>query len=205
VKIGFGARIFLVIIVTLVACGYFGMAGVNADTEYQQGRAQVDKTMALIKKTTVDPNSPGVAALQVELVRLQGEIRSALGRYPSVLDENVMIGRVLEIAETDNVTVLQVTNQATFHKTDNYLYPVRRVNVLVKGNLPNLLDFLSHIEGGRSGAEKLELPDLAISTANISRGKELPQAQLSFSVYATPTPVPPKKAPAAAAAKPKAV
>jgi hypothetical protein len=204
VKIGFGARIFLVVIVTLVACGYFGMAGVNADTEYQAGRVQIDKTMALIKKSTVDTSAKDLAALQMELSRLQGEIKSALGRYPSVLEETSMLGRVLEIALTDNVTVLQVTNREGFHKTDNYLYPSSVITVLVCGNAPSLLDFISHIEGGRSGPEKLVLPDLSISTANIGKGKDLPQAQLSFSVYATPSPVPPKKTPGPVAAKPKA-
>jgi hypothetical protein len=205
VKIGFGARIVLVIIVTLVACGYFGMAGVNADTEYQQGRIQIDKTMALIKKNTVDPTAPGIAVLQAELTRLQGEIKAALDRYPAELDEATMIGRVLEIAYTDNVTVLTINNQEGSHKSEYYLFPTTQITLLVSGNNPNLLDFLSHIEGGRSGAEKLVLPDLSVSTVTISNGKDLPQAQVAFTVYAKPAALPPKKGAAPAAVKPKAV
>jgi Tfp pilus assembly protein PilO len=205
VKIGFGARIVLVIIVTLVACGYFGMAGVNADTEYQQGRTQIDKTMALIKKTAVDPAAPGLAVLQAERVRLEGEIKAALDLYPRDLDEASMIGRLLELAAADNVTIVTVSNQEASHKSDYYLFPTVRITVNIAGNAPNLIDFLSQVEGGRSGVEKLVLPDLAVSIASISRGKDLPEAQIAFTVYGKPAPLPPKKAPVAAAVKPKAV
>jgi Tfp pilus assembly protein PilO len=204
-KLGFGLRLALVIVVTVIAFGTLGYAWVSADTEYQAGRAQVEKTKAGIQKSAAPAGGPTAQALQLELDRVKGETEAALKQYPVALEEAGMLASMLNYAETDNISLRVVGNREGTYKTDNYLYPVSTLVIMASGEIPKLLDFVNFLESARTDSEKTLMPELRISQVRLL-GASQASVEVTFSTYGRPAPAPaPVKKGAVAAAKPKAV
>lgn len=187
-KLSFASRISLVVIIVLAACAYLGAAYVGAENEYQADREQLDRTMVLLKKASNGKRT--LADIQAETASTYAQYQAVTDSYPSRVDDAAIVKKLLMEAEANGLTVLTITNSEGVRKTDHFLYPSAAMAVQVYGSYPAILAFVFKLEAARTQEELQELPKLTVDHVAIASTPDGYNAEIAFSVYARPEPVP---------------
>lgn len=188
-KFSYASRMMLVVIAVLLTWGYLGMAWVSAENEQWQGKDQISKTQALLRKADQQNMRP--------LKEVQGLIDSAVAgikkiedSYPAAIDEAAVMARLLDMADANRVRIYQMTNQEAGRKTDLYLYPMATITVRLDGTYTDLLRFVFDLEASRADTDPKALPPFTVDQTNFTAKPGKFDAEIMFSIYAKPAALP---------------